>query len=567
MGHLKEKYTREYFLKRDRDNRPTGYGVDGIEYCEKGSMRPQDVSILRNIDFGDASVLDLGFGRGEAIRFAIRAGAKSVTGVDFAESACSIASELLKQSGLKADLCCSDALDFLRKGADSPPGEGYDVVLMLDFVEHVPRGELTEILHLLHRKLSKRSVLLVNTPVFPIDNNVAAEGLDPRAADTSDDWAETSGMHCNRYTRASLRDHLASCGYGALTGHVFAREFDSSRFLRATRLSWLVAWCMGYPVRPRKILHREWFEYVTSPRPAIYRCIFKAAAKILKRAFAFRSTRPGNLPDSPANSGHASPGRLPALGSKDEPGPQWVVVTGGPLSGREMLLDPSSPAEWNREMKEGKYDPFLLEALAKPGDLAGAVFWDVGAHIGYHSLAFAEVVGPTGKVISFEPNPYNVSRLKLNLCRNPDLSARIQLVEAALWSSEGEMDFVLSPDVDSGRSSGSYLKDIDPPGESATYRSFGMARVRATAADRLIADGLPIPSFVKIDIEGAEGEMLAGSQKLLAEHRPVLIIEVHNIASMHDTMTRLLSSGYRTRILKEAPVSPSRCFMLCSPPR
>jgi FkbM family methyltransferase len=245
------------------------------------------------------------------------------------------------------------------------------------------------------------------------------------------------------------------------------------------------------------------------------------------------------------------------------PAPQWVEVVDGPLQGQYMFLDLQSPASWNKEMMQGCYDSFIYNELSKIVLIHEAIIWDVGAHIGYHSLAFAALAGPSGHVVAFEPNPYNIERFRKHIERNPDLDKRITLMTCALGNLDAEEDFVFSPEVDDGRSSGSHLDKAFVPEELRAYQSFGRKRVSVVRADTLLREKrVPIPSIIKIDVEGAESLVLAGARSLLETEKPVLLIEMHHIAAMHDTLNILLRLDYHTRIIDEAPNSPSRCFII-----
>ena len=246
--------------------------------------------------------------------------------------------------------------------------------------------------------------------------------------------------------------------------------------------------------------------------------------------------------------------------------PQWVEVIGGPLQGHYMLLNLGAPAFWQKEMMEGCYDAFIYDTLAKLVPIKRATVWDVGAHIGYHSLAFAALVGLSGRVVAFEPNPYNVDRFRRHLERNTDLGERIKLMTCALSSIDGQEDFAFSPEIDNGRSSGSHLNQALVPEKPQAYQSFSQTKVTVVTADTLLREGrVPAPSIIKIDVEGAEALVLAGAQHLLGSLKPVLLIEVHHITAMHDTLNILLRLGYRTKIVNEAPNSPSRCFIVAQP--
>ena len=246
--------------------------------------------------------------------------------------------------------------------------------------------------------------------------------------------------------------------------------------------------------------------------------------------------------------------------------PQWVEVTGGPLQGHYMLLNLSAPAFWHKKMMEGCYDSFIYDVIGELVPIQGATVWDVGAHIGYHSLAFAALVGLSGRVIAFEPNPHNIDRLRQHLERNTDLGECITLMTCALGNVDGEEDFVFSPEIDDGRSSGSHLNQAFVPEEPRAYQSFSQTKVPVVTADTLLRDErVPGPSIIKIDVEGAEALVLAGAQHLLGSLKPVLLIEVHHIIAMHDTLNILLRLGYHTSIVDEAPNSPSRCFIVAQP--
>jgi FkbM family methyltransferase len=259
-------------------------------------------------------------------------------------------------------------------------------------------------------------------------------------------------------------------------------------------------------------------------------------------------------------------GRLRARG-KTVAVPDWIEVRGGPLQGHRMLLDAHSAAFWHREMMEGRYDAFIYDALRDSVPLQGATVWDVGAHIGYHSLTFAVLVGPSGHVVAFEPNPHNTERFRQHLEKNADLASRIRLLTCALGSIDGEGDFLFSSAIDDGRSSGSHLANACAPEEPLTYTSFQRLTVQVARADTLLREkAVRAPSIIKLDVEGAEALFLAGAQHLLGSLAPVLLIEVHHITAMHDTLSILLPLGYHTTILENAPQSASRCFIVAKRP-
>ncbi|MDO9085187.1 MAG: FkbM family methyltransferase [Anaerolineaceae bacterium] len=256
--------------------------------------------------------------------------------------------------------------------------------------------------------------------------------------------------------------------------------------------------------------------------------------------------------------------RFNGRGEKNKSTSQWVEVIGGPLKGHQMMLNlGESAASWNKEMFEGCYDTFIYDNLDTIVATKDAIVWDVGAHIGYHTLAFAALVGPGGHVFAFEPNQENIYRLSLNLDRNKDLKEHITILTSALGNVEGEEDFIFNPDVDNGRSSGSHLKRAFVPEEMQSYKSFSEKKINMITADALLRDKIvSSPSIIKIDVEGAESFVIEGANHLLSSRHPVLLIEVHHITAMHDTLNILLRLGYQTKIIENAPNSSSRCFIV-----
>lgn len=302
MGYMRHKYTRAYFLKEDSTGNPTIYGVEGVEDYKKGSIREHDWDILRRLNFRGKTVLDVGFGRGEAIKFAAENGAITVVGVDFSKDANDIAREFLYLHGIHADLYCDDAFSFFKSYPIRENAKRFDIILMLDVVEHVPRSELNEILKLMPKVLSDRAVVAINTPVFPVDNDVIADGVDPRSRDSSDDCDETAGMHCNRYTKSSLQTYMRSCGFIAISGHFFLPSLSIARPLEGSRRAWWKAFKMGYPILLSGHWWPERFVYVSSseeirrqqkrPMQRVLRLVKRVAKTVLHR-IGFRAERVG----------------------------------------------------------------------------------------------------------------------------------------------------------------------------------------------------------------------------------------------------------------------------------
>jgi FkbM family methyltransferase len=261
---------------------------------------------------------------------------------------------------------------------------------------------------------------------------------------------------------------------------------------------------------------------------------------------------------------HASPAKLihalKYYADRRGQKPGWFTVASGPAKGAQLFLPHAQDGAW-QEMVAGTFDAFLYAAVTEHRSLAGAVCWDVGAHIGYHSLGFAS---QGAQVLAFEPNRENAERLRLHLEKNASLGSRIRVLSVALSDRDGEMSFVQDRSIEMG-SSGSHLADGLPPLDRDSYARFERVSVSAVRADTLVARGERAPDLMKIDVEGAELMVLEGARKLLAEKRPILLMEVHHICLMLHIQKLLLEAGYQSRILDAANALPSRCFIIAVP--
>ncbi len=235
----------------------------------------------------------------------------------------------------------------------------------------------------------------------------------------------------------------------------------------------------------------------------------------------------------------------------------------GPLEGRELLLAREANGVWN-DMIDGRFDAELYAAFTAL-TLRTPVILDVGGHIGYHALGFA-AHQPAARVVSFEPNPANLARLRANLDRNADLAARIDVLPTALADRSGELTLVASDDVDGGGSSCSFLAGSETPFAGAAYDAFGRTTVAVRTIDELAYDGSrPAPSLIKVDVEGAELRVLRGASRTIDQLAPAWLIEVHTIGLMFQIDALFQSTGYRLQLLAEH--TPSRCLVLAERPR
>jgi len=170
----------------------------------------------------------------------------------------------------------------------------------------------------------------------------------------------------------------------------------------------------------------------------------------------------------------------------------------------------------------GTFKPDLQSFLSSTVK-EGNIFYDVGANVGFFSLLAARLVGTTGRVISFEPLPDNLVNLRENAERNQ--FPNVQILPFALGATNEEQIFQVSERPTWGK--------LKSAGHDAPDKYLTDIKVTVRRLDDLLIDGvIQPPDFVKIDVEGAEVEVIEGAQETLIRHRPTLIIELHGTGNL-----------------------------------
>ncbi len=231
--------------------------------------------------------------------------------------------------------------------------------------------------------------------------------------------------------------------------------------------------------------------------------------------------------------------------------PRWNTLSYEPLKGVRMFFDPSGP--WQRKMIDGSYDTFMFDRLSALG-AKGKVIYDIGAHIGFHSLYFATLTGPQGRVFAFEPNKSNFDRLNMIVDGNPDIKKRVKAFNVAVSDTHGTAEFNTHDDIETGRSSGNFLGTADPFWNRTTYADKGFIKTEVTTVpvdDFATKLGIhQLPDIMKIDVEGAEHLVLMGAEKTLREKKPILFIEIHSQKNMFNVLTFLSHLSYESQIAR-----------------
>lgn len=173
----------------------------------------------------------------------------------------------------------------------------------------------------------------------------------------------------------------------------------------------------------------------------------------------------------------------------------------------------------------------------------GDIVVDIGAHMGRYTIPSAKSVGVSGKVIAVEAHPYNFGILQHNLKLNK--LTNVSALNSAVYSKKANLKLYL-PDEDLGYTmhhsvmthylSTKYNNEIE--------RKY--IEVEADTLDNLLkSSGITTVNWIKIDVEGAEYEVLKGAREILSTNKPIsILVEVHGKDTYGPTIELLRSNNF-----------------------
>ena len=167
-------------------------------------------------------------------------------------------------------------------------------------------------------------------------------------------------------------------------------------------------------------------------------------------------------------------------------------------------------------------------SLVGPGDHV----LDLGANIGFHTLALARAVGPGGAVTSVEPQRFCFQLLCANVTANQ--LATVHALRAAVGDVTGTCAIpLLDPRARHNAGATGVAPDAD-------------AGAQTDIVPLITVDSLKLPrcNLIKIDTEGFENRVVTGARQTIERHRPVLYIEVHDREKLRHLVASLTPLGY-----------------------
>ena len=199
-----------------------------------------------------------------------------------------------------------------------------------------------------------------------------------------------------------------------------------------------------------------------------------------------------------------------------------VRILRGPLRGMRWIKGAGPNAYWF-----GTYELPRLRAFANT-ITPGAVIYDVGANVGIYSLLASLRATASGTVYAFEPLERNLHYLRRHISLNNLRNCTI-LAEAV-----GNLDGMRSFSASALESSMARLApggELLVPSTTLDTRVYGTQRLRP-------------PHILKIDVEGAELEVLQGGYRTIAEFHPTIFLEIHGTQLHSDCRAFLSNIGY-----------------------
>ena len=170
----------------------------------------------------------------------------------------------------------------------------------------------------------------------------------------------------------------------------------------------------------------------------------------------------------------------------------------------------------------------------------GEVVLDLGAYAGGSTYFFSKAVGPNGCVLAFEPDITSLQFLRANIARHA--LANVEVFDCGVWSENTTLAFQAEGSM--GSSVSALLK------RDSNLRE---TRVITLSEAAKLANGRRI-DCIKMDIEGAEVEVLKSAGSFFREHRPRLVIEPHKLDGRMSTddVSRILQGyGYEVEVLSQ----------------
>jgi FkbM family methyltransferase len=207
---------------------------------------------------------------------------------------------------------------------------------------------------------------------------------------------------------------------------------------------------------------------------------------------------------------------------------EFSINVSTPSGARPVVLQ-LDPAQMSQKgmldsLRSGQmYEPETSNVFAsvlRPGD----TFIDIGAHVGFFSMLASALVGPTGAVYSFEPEPRNFAHLLDHIAANA--ATNVRPMHMAVGAAPGVAEFYVNTDNDGGHALWEVGKH---PFNEQTRATPQHRKVFVTTLDQVF-EGRDVSTLraMKIDSEGAEFSIITGARQTLTRYPiPFIVAEIN----------------------------------------
>jgi FkbM family methyltransferase len=200
------------------------------------------------------------------------------------------------------------------------------------------------------------------------------------------------------------------------------------------------------------------------------------------------------------------------------------------------------PSEYPSLLKGVKYFEQDLKHCWRYLLREGDTIFDIGANIGITVQRFCFLLDGRCNIIAFEPSPRNLQLLNKNIIGLKIDS--INVVECAVGNFEGST--IISDNIEHGGLTRLADLDSSKPKDNKFWRKFTKIETEIITVDNYLNKYQGhIPSFIKIDVEGAGGWVIEGAAKTLSEQHPVLSCSFHSQAEKDSIVETIRVLGYR----------------------
>lgn len=185
-------------------------------------------------------------------------------------------------------------------------------------------------------------------------------------------------------------------------------------------------------------------------------------------------------------------------------------------------------------LTDGFWEMPLTEFMVKTVK-EGMCILDVGANFGYYSVLFADLVGPTGRLTAFEPNPHAALSVEASLSTN-GFEDRSRVVRAAVSDHAGSVKFCV-PRAEPKNAR--ILEEGDEVPADSDVITVPTVSLDEACRDQKV-------DFIKIDAEGAEYHIFKGMQRIIERDRPKIVLEFNAGRAHAEALMSLITQHYKT---------------------